>query len=103
MIKYNSNFELCKKLEVSNFKNMTVISETPISWGYPPVYPLSGVLPLPGSYMIKSIKNDELCKKLEVSISKNATIILQKPIFRGVTPQFTPLGGSDHGATSEYG
>ena len=53
--------------------------------------------------MIKSIKNDEPCKKLEVSISKNATIILQKPIFRGVTPQFTPLGGSDHGATSEYG
>ena len=89
-----------KKLEVSNFKNMTVISETPISWGYPPVYPLSGVLPLPGSYMIKSIKNDELCKKLEVSISKNATIILQKPIFRGVTPQFTPLGGCDRNQLS---
>ena len=53
--------------------------------------------------MMKYYTNEELCKKLEVSISKNATIILQKPIFRGVTPQFTPLGGSDHGATSEYG
>ena len=103
MIKYNSNFELCKKLEVSIFKNTTVISETPISWGYSLVYLLRGVLPLPGSYMIKSIKNDELCKKLEISISKNATVILQKPIFRGVTPKFTPLGDSDHGATSEYG
>ena len=53
--------------------------------------------------MVKYDTNDELCKKLEVSISKNATIILQKPIFRGEYPLVTPLGGSDHGATSEYG
>ena len=36
--KYNSNDELCKKLEVSNFKNTTVISETPISWGGTPQF-----------------------------------------------------------------
>ena len=54
MIKYNTNDELFKKLEVSNFKNTTVISEnhyiiggiseTPILWGVPPVYPLRGGL-----------------------------------------------------------
>ena len=54
MIKYNTNDELFKKLEVSNFKNTTVISEnpyiiggiseTPIYGGYPPVYPLRGGL-----------------------------------------------------------
>ena len=53
--------------------------------------------------MVKYDTNNELCKKLEVSISKKATIILQKPIFRGCTPQFTPLGSSDHGATPESG
>ena len=62
--------------------------------GTPQFNPLGWVLPQPGSYMIKYNSNDE-------SISKNATIILQKPIFRGGTPRFTPLGGSDHGATSE--
>ena len=69
--------------------------------GTPQFTPLGGVLPLLGSYMMKNNSNNELCKKLEVSISKNATIILQKPIFRGGTPRFTPVGGSDHGATSE--
>ena len=69
--------------------------------GYPPVYPLKGGFPYRGFFMVKYNTNDELCKKLEVSISKNATIILQKPIFRGGYPLVTPLGGSDHGATSE--
>ena len=56
MIKYNTNDGLFKKLEVSNFKNTTVISEnpyiiegiseTPISWGVTPQFtPLGGVLP----------------------------------------------------------
>ena len=54
MIKYNTNDELFKKLEVSNFKNTTVISENPyiiggiseplFHGGYPPVYPLRGGL-----------------------------------------------------------
>ena len=55
MIKYNTNDELFKKLEVFNFKNTTVISEnpyiiggiseTPILWGGTPlVYPLRGGL-----------------------------------------------------------
>ena len=93
MIKSIKNDELCKKLEVSNFKNMTVISETPISWGYPPVYPLRGVLPLPGSYMIKSIKNDELCKKLEVSNFKITTVRSETPILGGGYPPVYPLRG----------
>ena len=54
MIKYNTNDELFKKLEVSNFKNTTVISENPyiiggiseplFHKGYPSVYPLRGGL-----------------------------------------------------------
>ena len=50
MMKYNTNDELFKKLEVSNFINTTVISENPyiiggiseplFHGGYPPVYPL---------------------------------------------------------------
>ena len=54
MIKHNTNDELFKKLEVSNFKNTTVISENPyiiggiseplFHGGYPPVYPLRGGL-----------------------------------------------------------
>ena len=43
MIKYNTNDELCKKLEVSISKNATIILQKPIfRGGVPPSYPLRG-------------------------------------------------------------
>ena len=35
MIKYNTNDDFFKKIEVSNFNNITVISETPTLLGVP--------------------------------------------------------------------
>ena len=41
-MKYYTNEELCKKLEVSISKNITIILQKPVFRGgwYPPVYPL---------------------------------------------------------------
>ena len=43
MMKYYTNEELCKKLEVSISKNITIILQKPIfRGGVPPSYPLRG-------------------------------------------------------------